>query len=67
MLELGSIAFLLRLARGLILANEEVLMAEGVKKTRLVLFVFGPDGLDGVKTVLVLEKILWEAFGSSRR
>lgn len=66
MLEFGCIAFLLRFALRLAIAYEEVFMAEGVQQTRLALFVFSPDGLDGVKTVLVFEKIFRETFGSSR-
>lgn len=66
MLELGRIALLLGLALRLVIANEEVFMAEGVEQTRLALLMFRPDGLDGVKTVLILEKIFREAFGSSR-
>lgn len=67
MLELGSVAFLLRHACWLVIADEEVFMAKGVQKAGLALFAFRPDGLDGVKTVLVLEKIFWEASSSSRR
>lgn len=66
MLEFRGVAFLLGLALRLGIANEEVFMAEGVEQTRLALLVFGPDGLDGVKAVLILEKIFREAFGSSR-
>ena len=65
MLELRRIAFLLRLAFGLGILDEEVFMAEGVQKTGLALLVFRPDGLDWMKAVLVLEEILREAFCSS--